>query len=277
MAVKDYLRRGIEYVFTGIPIKRLETTISYLQPSNKLKGKSIIVTGGGRGLGLAMSKRFIDEGATVLISGRNEDILEKNAKLLGCSYLKLDVQDVLSFDSFIEKAWNILGEINCLVNNAGVSHHEGNIRNVTFDDFNTQINTNLRAGYFLSQKLIKKIEDNNIKNANILFVSSERGFMADDLPYGITKSAINTLVQGLAYELINSNIRVNAIAPGVTISDMTGFKKNGNLTLSSQMTGRVYFPEEIAEIASFLLSDASALLNGQILICNEGKTINFRR
>ena len=101
--------------------------------------------------------------------------------------------------------------------------------------------------------------------------------MADDLPYGITKAAINSLVQGLARELIKSDIRVNAIAPGVTISDMTGYERGGNIALSSQMTGRVYFPEEIAEIACFLLSDVSNLLNGQIIVCNEGKSINYRR
>ena len=277
MPIKDYIRRGIEYVYTGVPVKKLDATISYLKPSNKLLGKKIVVTGGGRGLGLAMAKRFVAEGANVLIAGRNEMCLKESALEMGCSFLRLDVQDVHSFTSFIDEAWELLGGINCLVNNAGVSHHEGNIRNVTIDDFNIQINTNLRSGYFLSQKFIDKYEKADVKSGNILFVSSERGVMADDLPYGITKAAINTLVQGLACELIDRGIRVNAMAPGVTASDMTGFNRDGSMTLHSQATGRVYLPEEMAEIACFLLSDASNLLNGQIIVCNEGKSINFRR
>lgn len=277
MPIKDYIRRGLEYVLNGVPVKKIDATITYLEPSMKLSGKNIIVTGGGHGLGFAMAKRFKEEGANVLIVGRNKVRLKESATLIGCDYMQLDVLNVESFETFFDKAWNLLGQVDCLVNNAGVSHHEGNIRNVSYDDFETQINTNLRSGFFLSQKYIEKFEFSQLKGGKILFVSSERGMMADDLPYGITKSAINTLMQGLARELIRCNIRVNAIAPGVTASDMTGFKKDGNLALSSQMTGRVYFPEEIAEIACFLLSDASNLLNGQILVCNEGKSINYRR
>ena len=277
MSIKKYIKRGIEYVLSGTPVYNVKPTITYIDSSQKLSGKNIIITGGGRGLGYAMAKRFVTEGANVIISGRDAEILKKSSLEIGCSFLPLDVQKIETFDDFLEEAWNILGKVDCLVNNAGVSHHEGNIRNVTLDDFNTQINTNLRSGYFLSQKFIEKFEANQLKSGNILFVSSERGMMADDLPYGITKAAINTLVQGLARELIKSDIRVNAIAPGVTASDMTGFKQDGNLALSTQSTGRVYYPEEIAEIASFLLSDASNLLNGQILVCNEGKSINYRR
>ena len=97
----------------------------------------------------------------------------------------------------------------------------------------------------------------------------------DDRPYGLTKAALNSLVQGLAYRYIKYGIRMNAIAPGVTLSDMIG-NKSGNLYAPSQVTSRIYLPEEVAEIAAFLLSEESNLLNGQILVCNEGKTINAR-
>lgn len=277
MSLKNIVYRGLRYIVHGVPTQQIVANITYSTPQRRLANKKIIITGGGRGLGFAMAKRFKEEGAEVLIAGRNEEVLKSSANKIGCSYLQLDVQDINSFTEFINNAWDILDGVDSLVNNAGVSHHEGNIRNVTCEDFDTQINTNLRSGYFLSQKFVEKYEHNHLQGGNILFISSERGFMADDLPYGITKSAINSLVQGLARELIHNNIRVNAIAPGVTMSDMTGFTKESNLSLSSQMTGRVYFPEEVAEIACFLLSDMSNLLNGQILVCNEGKSINFRR
>ena len=94
------------------------------------------------------------------------------------------------------------------------------------------------------------------------------------MPYGLTKTALNSLVKGLAKRLISRGIRVNAVAPGVTASDMTGISKDGNLYVDYNMTERVYLPEEVAEIACFLLSDASRCLSGQILVCNEGKSIN---
>ena len=278
MSMQNYFRRVAKYIFYGVPTKKITATITCTSPSEQLSGRHIIITGGGRCLGLAMAKRFVAEGAQVLIAGRNEATLKESAKSIGCSYLPLDMRKVESFDSFLQRAYELLGGLDCLVNNAGVSHHEGDISRVTIEDFDTQISTNLRGAYFLTQKFLAHYDASEGKNGNILFVSSERGTMADDLPYGLTKAAINSLVQGLAHTLIRKkNIRVNGLAPGVTTSDMTNIKKEGNLYRSYQVTERVYLPEEVAEIACFLLSDTSNVLNGQILICNEGKSINFRR
>ena len=98
----------------------------------------------------------------------------------------------------------------------------------------------------------------------------------DDLPYGIIKAAINSLTQGLSKLLIQNNIRINAIAPGITATDMTGRSKD-DLFAQHYSTGRYYLPEEVAEIASFLISDAAGCLSGQIIVCNNGKSINYRK
>ena len=100
--------------------------------------------------------------------------------------------------------------------------------------------------------------------------------MVDERPYGLTKAALNSIVQGLAYRYVNKGYRINAVATGVTVSDMVGAKADGDLTCDYNVTKRFYLPEEVAEVACFLLSDASNCLNGQILVCNEGKTINAR-
>lgn len=221
-----------------------------------------------------MVAKFISEGAEVLITGRKEETLKKTSEELGCKYLVFDVCNAKAAENFIEKADNEIPGINCLVNNAGVSLHEGDIRHVSVEQFDTQIKTNLRGGYFLSQQFIKLLEEKQRSGGNILFVSSERGSYVDDLPYGLTKAAVNSLVQGLANRVISSDIRVNAVAPGVTTSDMTGFKSDDNLYCDYNITKRVYLPEEVAEVACFLLSDASNCLSGQILVCNEGKSIN---
>lgn len=276
MSLKLYLKRGLQYILHGTPNVYVSASISYLSPNNRLKGKRIIITGGGRGLGKAMAEKFISEGAQVLISGRTEKNLKEVSEQLGCQYLVYDVCDVSTANLFIEKANQLLGGINVLVNNAGISLHEWDIANVSIEQFNQQINTNLRGGYFLTQKFLETIRNDKTPNANILFISSERGIQTDDIPYGLTKAAINSLVKGLAPKLIKENIRINAVAPGITTSDMTGFKKEGNLYYKGNPNHRVYLPEEVAEVATFLISDASSCVSGQIIVCNEGKTGNSR-
>ncbi|MCR5247016.1 MAG: SDR family NAD(P)-dependent oxidoreductase, partial [Paludibacteraceae bacterium] len=98
MSLFTYLKRGVRYVLKGIPNKIVVPNITYLNPSEILKGKKIIITGGGRGLGYAMAKRFVSEGASVLIAGRNENVLAKSAKEIGCFYSILDVQNVNTFN-----------------------------------------------------------------------------------------------------------------------------------------------------------------------------------
>lgn len=155
MSYKQYIKRGLKYILNGMPIQNITANIFYLQPDNRLTGRRIIVTGGGKGLGAAMATKFVSEGASVLISGRNEKILKEKAEQIGCKYLTFDVQDTNSFDKFIQNADRILGGVDSLVNNAGISLHEPTFFDVTPETFDTQIATNLRGGFFLTQKFHK--------------------------------------------------------------------------------------------------------------------------
>lgn len=269
------IKRAAKYIIYGVPQYDVKAEIHYLSPSNKLSGKKIIVTGGGKGLGAAMANKFVSEGASVLISGRNEKILKEKAEQMGCKYLTLDVQDTNSFDKFIHDADRILGGVDSLVNNAGISLHEPTFFDVTSETFDTQIATNLRGGFFLTQSFTKLLLHEKRKG-NVLFISSETGETVDIRPYGFTKAAINSMVQGLACLFVKDGIRVNAVAPGITASDMTGLKADGNLYLECNAINRVYLPEEVAETACFLLSDVSGCISGQVIVCNNGRTINPR-
>lgn len=275
MELKSYISRGIKYIIKGQPIKNIRADISYLQPNGLLTGKKIVVTGGGRGLGMSMASKFLREGADVLIAGRSEKTLKETAEKIGCKYLTLNVSNIETFAEFIHRADEMLDGINCLVNNAGISLHEKTFFDVTPETFDAQINTNFKGAFFLTQEFIKLILSKNCK-ANILFISSETGDTMDFRPYGYTKVAVNSMVQGLAYRFANDNIRINAVAPGITASDMTGYQKEGNLYCSYNHTERVYLPEEVSETACFLLSDASGCISGQIITCNNAKTINAR-
>ena len=249
------IKRAIKYIFKGIPIKEVSANISLVQPNNVLAGKKVIITGGGRGLGYSMAKKFVAEGASVLISGRNESVLRDSAKELGCLYLTLDVNDTNSFSFFISRAEELLGEIDCLVNNAGISLHENGFLDVSPKQFDSQFNTNLKGAFFLTQCFIErnlKVDRRNTKK--VLFISSETSMTVDERPYGLTKAAMNSLVQGLAYRYVNEGFRINAVAPGVTISDMIGKSKDDkNITCHYNITNRFYLPEEVAEVVELVV------------------------
>lgn len=222
-----------------------------------------------------MATKFVAEGAEVLITGRNESVLKATADRIGSKYMILDIQDTSALDGFMSAADKVLNGVDMLVNNAGISLHEPSFFDVTPESFDAQIATNLRGGFFLTQSFVRMLLKEKRKG-NILFVSSETGDTVDFRPYGFTKAAVNSMVQGLACLFVEHGIRVNAVAPGVTASDMTGIKSDGNLYLAYNATERVYLPEEVAETACFLLSDASGCISGQVIVCNNGKTINSR-
>lgn len=274
MGFKARLKHFMSFLLHG-ENKPLYANISYLSPNQTLQRKRIIITGGGRGLGFSMAKKFVAEGAEVLIAGRNVKVLEESAKELGCKYLQLDVSNPLEFDAFMDKADEQLGGVNVLVNNAGISLHENSFFDVSPETFDKQVDTNLKGAFFLTQSFIRHLKKSEVK-ACVLFVSSETGDTMDFRPYGFTKAAINSMVQGLAYLFAKDGIRVNAVAPGITASDMTGLSSEGNIRYAGNISGRVYMPEEVAETAAFLISDAAGCVSGQIITCNNAKTINAR-
>lgn len=270
MGLYNFVSKLVHLIRRPIIVK---ANISFLSPNKRLENKKILITGGSRGLGYAMAKKFISEGADVLITGRNIEKLQQVAEEIGCKYILFDSTDFDNIENFINEANSILGQIDVLVNNAGISLHEGNIRNVTKDSFDAQFDTNLKSVYFLSQKFLELYENNHQQNGSILFLSSERGVYVDDIPYGLIKASINSLTKGLSFLLRNCDIRINAVAPGITTTDMTGTTRD-NLYSGKYATGRYYLPEEVAEVACFLISDAAKCISGQIIGCDNGYNAN---
>ena len=256
------------------PCKYVSVEVKNITYGNILQGKNIIITGGGRGIGFTLAKKFVSEGANVLISGRNEETLRNALKHLGnnSKYIVYDVTDTKSSSVFLQKCKNSFGgKIDCLVCNAGISYHESNILEVTEDGFNDQFNTNLRSCYFLSQAFIKEQLNNDCPEANLLIISSETADMCYDIPYGMTKAGLNSLIRALSRRYYTNGIRVNGSAPGVTLTDMTKYAKSEDGNMSRRCAaGRVFLPEEVAEVAGFLLSDASKCISGEIIHTNAG-------
>lgn len=276
MGYKRIIRKIAKFILASQPDAFVQVNIDQIQSGNILKGKKIIITGGGSGLGFAMAKKFISEGAEVVISGRNADKLNLAVEKLGSSNCKSIVYDVCDVDysmDFLEKARNLLGgQIDCLVSNAGISLHENIYTNVTVEGFDKQFNTKFRAGYFLGKAFLEMQTREDQTNAQLLYITSETGDQVYDIPYGMTNAALNSMVGAFSRRVYQQGIRVNAIAPGVTLTEMTrdyAESSDGNLYRNCA-SGRTFLPEEVAEVACFLLSDASKCISGEVIHCNAG-------
>lgn len=274
---KAFLSRSVRYVFAGVPVKTTCVKIAQINYGGILKGTRVIITGGNRGLGFAFARKCLDEGAKVVITGRSREKLDDAIARLGspdCFAIEHDVRRVGEAPALMAKAGERLGGFpNALVNNAGLSLHENSYATCTEQDWDAQVDTNLKGTFFMCQafasQFLKQAGPNPNPAGNIVILTSERGLTGDDIPYGLTKAALINFTYGLAKRLISQGIRVNAIAPGVTATDMTGYDSGGNLYRPYARGRRVLLGEEIAETLAFLLSDASRCISGQVLVCNE--------
>ena len=276
MGYKRIIRKIAKFILASQPDAFVQVNVGQIQAGNILQGKKIVITGGGSGLGYAMARKFISEGAEVVISGRNADKLKVAAEKLGssnCKTVVADVRDVAHSMDFLEKAKELLdGRIDCLVSNAGVSLHENIYTNVTVEGFDKQFDTKFRAGYFVGKAFLEMKTKEKQPNAELLYITSETGDQVYDIPYGMTNAALNSMVGAFSRRVYQQGIRVNAIAPGVTLTEMTrdyAESSDGNLYRNCA-SGRTFLPEEVAEVACFLLSDASKCISGEVIHCNAG-------
>ncbi len=281
MGIKRTIRKAAKLVLSSSPEKHVTVTVAQVAAGSLLSGRRIVVTGGGRGLGLAMAGRFASEGALVCISGRNEEALRAACEEIGpaVSYVVADVREVERASWFLDEcARRLGGEADSLVANAGVSLHEGRLSNVTPEGFDAQFGTNVRGAYFLAQEFLGRRMRAAEPAGNLIVVTSETGEQAYDTPYGMTKAAMDSFVRAASrrvYRATDGALRVNAVAPGVTLSDMTAEyadASDGNMYRDCA-SGRIFLPEEVAEVALFLLSDASKCVSGEVIHTNAGNHI----
>lgn len=241
-----------------------------------LKGKKILVTGGGSGIGLAIARKFIEEGAFVIITGRNESKLEAATLKINSDNLKTivwDASDISIIESKLNECFGFFdGDIDIVINNAGVVNVV-QFPNVLEETWDSIYKTNHKGLFFLSQSISKRWLAVNLNNTKkIINISSQGGFVGATYPYRMTKWDIAGLTQGLGLKLAPYGIIVNGIAPGIIATAMqpgTLLQGENNFCQHNPL-GRFAIPEEIAELAVFMASDASNFIVGQTIVCDGG-------
>ena len=283
MSLRGLLRRirlGIKYAKIGYRDGGVAAVnVSYLRYDDVLKGKNVLITGGSSGIGLAIAKKCASCGAHVLITGRNAEKLKRAVSEIGgdcCISMKWDMSSSDKIDQKLNECQIMMGgDISVLVNNAGIPPTKF-WGNVDEEEWNRIYSTNLKGAFFLTQEIVKqwKLHPHN-EYRKIVNISSQGGFVGATYPYRMVKWDIRGLTEGLGKSLIQDRIIVNGIAPGVVKTSMQSFslQQGDNLYTNQNLIERVILPEEIAELALFLISDASNAIVGQTIICDGGYTL----
>jgi NAD(P)-dependent dehydrogenase (short-subunit alcohol dehydrogenase family) len=243
--------------------------------------KVAIITGGGSGIGLAIAEKFVSAGIQTVIVGRDEQKLNTAKAQLGelCYPMPCDISNLSSIPSFVEKIIAQFGQIDILVNNAGINMKK-DFTEVTDEDFQSVITTNLTSVFVMSREVVKQmLKQGTGSIINISSMAAQYG-LPRVIAYSASKTAIDGMTRAMAVELSPKGIRINAIAPGFIETAMTAKALNSDPERKAKVFGRTPMgfmgqPSDIGDAALFLATDASKYITGVVLPVDGGNSIGF--
>lgn len=245
----------------------------------KLSGKVALVTGGSRGIGFATAKILSENGATVVITSKDPERLQKAAKGIPNSIgIEADVKNGQQVKDVVAKTVEKFGKLDILVNNAGIFPKIKKLHEIDEDEWNEVLDVNLTGQFRFTKEAIPHLQ----KTAGtIINISSDAGlkayqnFHAD--AYSATKAALIVLTKCWALEYANDKIRVNCICPGVVETDMTKpfmrTEKEREFVESDHPIGRIGQPEEVGKAVLYFASEDASWITGAILTVDGGESI----
>lgn len=243
----------------------------------------VIVSGGSRGIGRAIAQGFAERDAKVVITGRDESSLIATAEEIGAGTAKVTpiVCDVAKLDDIERLVANVIadfGQIDTLVNVAGVNRRKPAL-DVSEDDYDFILDINLKGAFLLSQAVGRHMVERGAGcQINIASLNADRP-LKDVLPYAMSKAGIAHMTRGLALEWGPSGVRVNGIAPGFILTDLTQKLWSDEKMLAWGKTNtpqrRLGVPQDMVGTAIFLASPASSFMTGQTLYVDGGYTAGW--
>ena len=245
----------------------------------KLRDKIAIVTGGGSGFGAGIVKKFVKEGAKVVVADINLENANKVAKSSGGFAIKVDVSNSSSFKTMVNETLEKFGKIEIMVNNAGITHLPNSMEHVTEEEFDKIFSVNSKSVYFSAKYLVPLMTSSG--GGNILNVASTAGISPrPNLSwYNATKGWMISATKAMAIELASKKIRVNALAPVAGETPLLKSFMGGDTPekrekfLSTIPIGRFSTPDDMGNAACFLCSEEASMITGVVLQVDGGRCI----
>jgi NAD(P)-dependent dehydrogenase (short-subunit alcohol dehydrogenase family) len=245
----------------------------------KFRNKVVFITGGTKGLGKAMAKAFLDEGASVAVNGRNKEAVAKfEEEFQGKSVLAFnsDITDYEAMESVASRVVETWGKIDILINNAGIVNPLVPSEKMKKDDFDRTIDVNLKGTFYVTQifgkRMISQKEGRIISIASQVALFGEKGFM----PYALSKGALTVMTRELAFEWSKHGVTLCCIAPGFIKGGMNEglIRKEIFVQYLSGRTpiGRMGTVDEIVSCILFLASPEAQYINGETITMDGGMT-----
>lgn len=240
-----------------------------------LKGKTAIVTGGSRGIGAAICKRFAEQGANIalLYAGNTQKAEETKAALqemgVKAEAYQCNVADAEQVAAVCKQIIKDFGGADILVNNAGITKDKL-VPMMKVPDFDSVVDTNLKGAFYMIKQLYPIFMKQ--KSGKIINISSVSGLMGNpgQTNYSASKAGLIGLTKSVAKELASRNVNCNAIAPGFVATDMTENLSENNALVDHIPMKRFAQPEDIANLALFLASDQSDYITGEVIRIDGG-------
>lgn len=239
-----------------------------------LRCTKVLITGGSSGIGLAIAKRLSREGALVTLAGRSAEKLAKARDAIGANcagYLLWDVSNPSENAERLAAAEKMMGGLDGLVNSAGISSESFGRGyepwDITPEEWDTVMDTNLKGAFFLLRDFIDVMRARGRK-ANVLNIASNAACMDITGPYGASKLALIRMTRALAKRCGRDGVIMNGIAPGCTYTPMLNWASGPDDELPRSVLNRFARPEEIADLAAYLMSEESVIICGHTVVAD---------